>query len=133
MRRPRSILFGLFLVIAGAAPAGAAQVATAPGSFLAGFAPPAVVIAPGEGITFTNGDVAPHNFTAADAMMPKKAAKKAKWCSAFDKGRCPLFWSETIATGEATEVQGLDALKSGDQYAFMCTVHPNMKGTLVVR
>lgn len=114
-------------------PAAAAVVATAPGGFVAGYIPPVVVIAEGEGITYTNGDIAPHNFIAADAVLPKKAARKAKWCTSFDKGRCPLFWSPTIGTGESTEVRGLGRLAAGDQFPFLCTLHPNMKGTLVVR
>ena len=121
----------LLLIVS--APAGAAQVATAPGGFLAGWIPPVVVIAEGEGITYSNADIAPHNFIAVDAVLPRKAAKKAKWCSAYDKGKCPLFWSPTIGTGETTEVLGLSRVKSGEQYGFFCSVHPNMQGTLIVQ
>lgn len=123
----------LMLVVGPIAPAGAAEVATVPGSFVAGFVPPAVVIAEGEGINYSNADIAPHNFVAAGAFLPKKAARKAKWCSSYDAGRCPLFWSLTIGTGDSTEVLGLERLVAGDQFAFLCTLHPNMKGTLVVR
>ncbi len=116
-----------------AGPANAAIAVTAPGGFVAGFVPPVVVAAEGEGITYANADVAPHNFIAEDAFRTKKLAQKAKWCSAYDKGRCPLFWSETITAGEMTDVLGLEAVKSGEQYAFFCSVHPGMKGTLIVR
>lgn len=122
----------LFL-LGSAAPAHAAVAFTGPGSFVGGFLPPVVVIAEGEGITYANSDVAPHNFVAEDAFVPRKAAKKSRWCSSFDPGKCPLFWSPTITTGETTEVEGLAAVKAGDQYAFFCTLHPNMKGTLIVR
>ena len=111
----------------------AAVAAAGPGGFAAGFATPVVVVAKGESLTFANGDVAPHNVTAVDAFLSRKDAKKAKWCSAFDKGKCPLFWSPTITAGEQTEVEGLDRIEPGKQYAFICTVHPNMKGTLVAR
>jgi plastocyanin len=121
------------LIAVPAAPAGAAVAVTAPGGFVAGFVPPVVVVAEGEEITYANADVAPHNFLALDAFRTKKQAKKAKWCSAFDKGRCPLFWSETITAGQTTDVLGLEVLKSGDQYAFFCSLHPGMKGTLIVR
>lgn len=114
-------------------PAHAAVAAAAPGGFAAGFATPVVVVAKGEALTFANADVAPHNVTAVDAFLSKKDAKKSKWCTAFDKGKCPLFWSPTITAGEQTEVQGLDRLEPGKQYAFICTLHPNMKGTLVAR
>ncbi len=133
MRRLSTVTAALLVVLAIVTPASAAEVATAPGGFLAGFLPPVVVIAEDEGITYTNADIAPHNFVADNAFLSKKAAKKAKWCSSFDKGRCPLFWSPTIATGESTAVSGLEALASGDQFQFLCTLHPNMKGTLVVR
>ena len=116
-----------------ASPARAAVAVTGPGGFAAGFLPPIVVIAEGEGVSYTNADIAPHNFIAEDAFVAKKREKKSKWCSSFDKGRCPLFWSPTITAGESTEVLGLEAVRSGDQYAFFCSVHPGMKGTLIVR
>lgn len=133
MRYIARVAIVVVLVLGPIAPARAAEVATVPGSFMAGFVPPAVVIAEGEAITYSNADIAPHNFVAADAFLPKKAAKKAKWCSSYDAGRCPLFWSPTIGTGESTEVSGLERLVAGDQFPFLCTLHPNMKGTLVVR
>lgn len=121
------------LVSAFAAPAHAAVAAAGPGGFAAGFITPVVVVGPGEELTFANADVAPHNVTAVDAFLSKKDAKKSKWCSAFDKGKCPLFWSPTITAGEQTSVEGLDKLSPGKQYAFICTLHPNMKGTLIAR
>lgn len=116
-----------------ATPARAAVVATPPGGFLAGFLPPVVVIEEGEGITYANADVAPHDFVADGHFLPKKTARKVKWCSGFDKGKCPLFWSPKIGAGESTAVEGLERLRSGNEYNFLCTVHPNMKGTVVVR
>jgi plastocyanin len=121
------------LVLGAAAPSHAAVAAAVPGSFVAGFATPVVVTAPGEAITFANADPAPHNFVADGVFLPKKEAKKAEWCSAFTVKTCPFFWSPTIAAGETTEVQGVDLLESGTQYPFFCSVHPGMKGTLVVR
>jgi plastocyanin len=133
MRRLFAGLAALSLVGLLASPASAAAAAAGPGGFAAGFVTPVVVTAPGEGITFANFDVAPHNFVASDAFLPKKLTKKAKWCSGYDKGRCPMFWSQTINAGQTTEVEGVDFLESGAQYEFICTLHPNMKGTLVVR
>lgn len=121
----------LALLIPGSARA--AVSVTGPGGFLAGYVPPVVVIAPGEGITYANADIAPHNFVADGHFMNKKQAKKAKWCSGYDKGKCPLFWSPTIALGNSTEVLGLEFVKSGESYAFYCSLHPGMKGTLIVR
>ena len=133
MRSLRAVALACLLVLLVAVPASAAVVATGPGGFVAGFLPPVVVIEEGEGITYANVDVAPHDFVADGHFIPKKAARKVKWCSGFDPGKCPLFWSPKIGAGETTEVEGLERLTSGDQYNFLCTVHPNMKGTLVVR
>ncbi len=121
------------LVLAAAVPAHAAVAAAVPGSFVAGFATPVVVAAQGEAITFANADAAPHNFMADGVYLAKKDAKKSKWCSAYTLKTCPLFWSPTIAAGETTEVEGLERLEAGKQYPFFCSVHPGMKGTLVVR
>ena len=123
----------LCLVVALPAPAGAAVAVTGPGGFVAGYIPPVVVVAPGEGITYANADIAPHNFVAYDAYMTKKQAKKAKWCSGYDAGKCPLFWSQTITAGKTTEVLGLENVESGKSYGFYCSLHPGMKGTLIVR
>ena len=83
-------------------------------------------------MTLINGDAAPHNFIASDDFIPKKKAKKVEWCANYEKGKCPLFWSETIAAGEQTDVLGLERVESGKQYAFVCTLHAAMRGTLVV-
>lgn len=121
------------LVIGTAAPVAAAVAVTGPGGFAMGFIPPVVVIEEGEGVTYANADVAPHNFVAEETFLPAKKASKVKWCSAYERGKCPLFWSPTITTGQSTDVLGLEYVKSGERYAFFCSVHPGMKGTLIVR
>ncbi|MDQ3962872.1 MAG: plastocyanin/azurin family copper-binding protein [Actinomycetota bacterium] len=120
-----------FLVVLAAAPAGARVAAAGPGSFAAGFATPVVATTVGGTVTFFNSDVAAHNFTAAEDFVSKKRAKKAEWCASYAKGKCPLFWTPTIAAGEQTDVLGLDLVKSGETYAFICSIHPNMRGILV--
>ena len=121
------------LVFALPAPVQAAVAASGPGGFAAGYVTPVVVIEKGEGITYYNADVPQHDFVALDAFVPKKAARKAKWCSGYGKGKCPLFWSPRIGAGQSTEVLGLERVKPGAQYTFFCTIHPNMTGTLIVR
>lgn len=135
MRLPRVFVAAASaaFVLGASAPAHAAVAAAVPGSFAAGFATPVVVTAPGEAITFANADPAPHNFVADGVYLSKKDAKKTRWCSAFTAKTCPLFWSPTIAAGETTEVEGVERLEAGQQYPFFCSVHPGMKGTLVVR
>ncbi|HJR45608.1 MAG TPA: plastocyanin/azurin family copper-binding protein [Actinomycetota bacterium] len=134
MRRGvRSIsVAALVVLLVGAPAAQAAPAVTGPAAFVSGYATPVVVIAEGEDITYYNFDIAPHDFVAREDFLSKKAARKAKWCSAFD-GKCPMFWSQRVGVGQSTEVLGLEAVKSGEQYAFYCTVHPNMTGTLIVR
>ena len=127
---PIALAGGLVVVLA-AAPAGARVAAAGPGAFAAGFATPVVVTSVGGTITFVNSDIAPHNFVAAEDYVPKKLAKKKEWCASFPKGKCPLFWSPTISAGQQTDVLGLDLLKSGQTYSFFCSLHPNMRGTLV--
>ena len=102
-----------------------------PGSFAAGFATPVVLAQKGAVVTFHNADLAPHNVIASDAFVPRKAARKTKWCSGYQAGRCPLFWSATIGMGDNTPVLGLQRIKPGKQYAFFCSLHPNMRGVLV--
>lgn len=136
MRSKRSTLvaaLGAALVLAAATPTHAAVAAAAPGGFVAGFATPVVTAAQGEAITFVNADVAPHNFVADGVYLDKKDAKKSRWCTAYTAKGCPLFWSATITAGEETDVEGVERLESGTEYPFYCTVHPSMKGTLVIR
>ncbi|HEV3472868.1 MAG TPA: plastocyanin/azurin family copper-binding protein [Actinomycetota bacterium] len=124
-------LVGLFIVSA-AAPAGARIAAAGPGGFAAGFATPIVVTTVGGTVTFFNSDIASHNFVAAEDFVPKKLAKSTEWCASYEKGKCPLFWTPTITAGQQTDVLGLDLVKSGETYAFVCSLHPNMRGALVV-
>lgn len=132
MRQAVVLGCALVLVMVVAAPTHAAVAAAGPGGYATWFATPVVVITEGEGITFANTDVAPHNFTASDVFVPKKQAKKAPWCSGFPKGKCPLFRSDTITLGNTTEVDGLERVVSGKQYGFVCTIHANMTGILIV-
>lgn len=79
------------------------------------FTTPSVTIAQGESLLFRNLDVDPHNVTASQAGPD---------------GR-PLFASATIGAGQQAPVQGAEYLHTG-RYAFLCSVHPFMTGTLMV-
>ena len=120
---------------AGAANNAGAAVATVvagPGAFQAGYATPVVVAPKAAPLTFVNGDIQSHNVVALDKFLPKKTAKKTAWCKGYGATKCPVFWSKTGPLGGNTAVEGLAKLKAG-QYAFFCTIHPGMKGTLVVQ
>ncbi|MEX2195000.1 MAG: plastocyanin/azurin family copper-binding protein [Thermoleophilaceae bacterium] len=79
------------------------------------FTAAAVTIDQGEKLTFRNTDGADHNVTARDRG---------------EDGR-PLFASQTIGDGRSSEVDGVRFLTTGS-YAFLCTIHPSMTGTLNV-
>jgi plastocyanin len=133
MRIITSFCAAVALVLGLAAPSSAVVAASGPGGFIAGFATPVVVVEKGGTLTFYNADVPQHDFVALGAYVPKKFQKKTKWCSGFRRGKCPLFWSPKIGVGQSTKVLGLNRVKPGSQYTFFCSVHPGMKGTLIVR
>jgi plastocyanin len=74
-----------------------------------------VTIAQGESVTFTNNDVDSHNVTATANGADGK----------------PLFASANISFHQTARVDGTQYLVTGS-YQFDCTIHPYMKGTLVV-
>jgi plastocyanin len=72
------------------------------------FSPSAITITVGDTVTWTNQDVAPHDVTTTDAPV-------AIHSSTMSKGQS---WSYTFT-------------RSG-RYAYICSIHPDMKATLVV-
>jgi len=101
---------------------------TTPGAVATTFTPPVLVIRAGDNVTYANADIAPHDVVAT------VKGPDAPWCAAegFEPGKCPLFWTPTITVGQTTPIIGLDRVKPGDQIPFICTLHANMDGTLVV-
>ncbi|MDQ3987400.1 MAG: hypothetical protein M3280_12990 [Actinomycetota bacterium] len=119
------------LVLAVPSPAYAVVAAAGPGSYAAGYVTRVVVVPVGGPLTFVNGDVVTHTLTADDAYLPRKVARKTARCSSYSLRRCPLFDSGSVGTGDAEEIEGLNRLKGGRQYAFYCQIHPSMTGILV--
>jgi plastocyanin len=74
-----------------------------------------VTIDQGQTASFANSDIDYHNVTATTAGADGN----------------PLFASPTIGIGQSTSVAGTQYLTSGT-YAFYCTIHPFMRGTIVV-
>lgn len=71
------------------------------------FDPSEVTASAGDTIEFTNEDDAPHTFTAEEAGIDEEAA----------------------ASGSASiSLEGVEA----GEYEFVCTIHPEMTGTLTV-
>jgi len=77
-----------------------------------GFAPKAVTVKPGATVYWKNLDGAPHN-----AVASKKVGGK------------PAFTSGSATTGNFKA----KAPSKAGTYAYICTVHPFMKGTLIVK
>jgi plastocyanin len=97
-----------------------------------GYLTPVLVISKGGPITFTNIDLERHNVVQdvdADAIH---GSAKRKWCSQFDPGKCPIFYSPLIGLSQSVPVQGTQYLKPGTIYSFYCTLHHGMQGKLVV-
>jgi plastocyanin len=43
-----------------------------------------------------------------------------------------LFSSPLVGLGQSAAVSGMDRVEAGKTYAFFCSIHPGMRGTLVV-
>jgi plastocyanin len=103
----------LVSVMAVTAPAPAAiinaRIVAGPGGFLpnVGYLTPVAVMGKGGSAAFTNLDVALHNVVS------------------------PRFSTPLIGFGQSKQVKGVKSLPKGN-YPFKCTLHPWMKGTLVV-
>ena len=136
MRRlPIALLVALLLVPATATATepeqGPVVVSGAAGQFY-GYVTPVMVVQQGGELSYANFDIVQHDVVhdvSADEIANKK---KDKWCKSFDKGACPLFWSPRASVGEVVDVVGLQNLESGNLYTFFCTLHPGMKGRLLV-
>lgn len=109
------------LVVLGA---GAALLAPAPAAFadkqIEAAAPnryttPNVTMDQGERLTFLNRDGVLHDVTAVQTGEDRK----------------PLFATPLVDRGQSAFVEGSQYLTTGS-YAFLCSVHPEMKGTLNV-
>lgn len=68
-------------------------------------------------VSFTNLDLVLHDVTAEDVRR---------------NGRS-LFATPLIGFGETAPVKGLDRVEAGRTYGFYCSIHPSMRGRLIVR
>jgi len=79
------------------------------------YATPNVTIDQGEKLTFQNSDVVSHDVTSEKTGAGNK----------------PLFSTPLVSGGGSSFVEGSQYLTAGS-YAFFCSVHANMRGTLTV-
>lgn len=79
-------------------------------------------------LTLTNADLSAHDVVS-QALGPASNA----WCPCYvGPHYCPLFASPLVRLGGEGVVQGTEQLEPGTTYEFFCSVHPWMRGTLVV-
>jgi polyvinyl alcohol dehydrogenase (cytochrome) len=97
--------------------AGGSAVVAGPGAVYTTYATPIVTAPKGGPLSFVNLDPPQHDVTADDKGPD---------------GR-PVFWSRLGGLGEVVPVEGMDRVESGRSYGFFCSLHPGMRGTLVVR
>jgi plastocyanin len=71
----------------------------------------------GGALSFVNLDAPQHDVTSDEKGADGK----------------PLFYSRLGGIGEVVPVEGLDNVQPGKQYGFFCSLHPGMRGTLIVR
>lgn len=82
------------------------------------YALPQMVVPAGQGATFANLDpLAPHDIVSVARVGGPTSARR--------------FRSAVVDFGQTSAIEGVATLAAGD-YAFFCSVHPNMTGTLKV-
>jgi plastocyanin len=104
---PKSAASGTAISI----PAGAATPGNPP------YEPATITVSKGDVITVTNNDNAPHTATSGSGPEDPNSGK--------------LFDTSLIMAGESADIDTA-TLEAGD-YAFHCTVHPFMKGSITVQ
>jgi outer membrane protein assembly factor BamB len=88
-----------------------------PGAVYTTYATPVMTVEKGGSLSFVNLDAPQHDVTA-DEKAPDGT---------------PLFYSRLGGIGEVVPVEGLDRVEPGKSYGFFCSLHPGMRGTLLVR
>ena len=96
---------------------GGGHVISGPGAANYGYLTPVATTSVGGALSYTNEDVARHDVVADDKGSDGQ----------------PLFSSVLAGLNETVPVAGTDRLQSGKQYAFHCSIHPGMHGTLIVQ
>ncbi|MDX6274855.1 MAG: hypothetical protein QOJ92_2065 [Frankiales bacterium] len=91
-------------------------IVVAGGGASAGYSTRVAVVTQGSSVQFVNLDSIPHTVTSV----------------ARDSQGRPLFNVSALGGGNAVTVTGVEKLAPGS-YAFYCSFHPNMQGTLIVQ
>ena len=112
-----------------------AQVVAGPFAEATGYTEPTIEVDVGGRLSFSNFDVVAHDVVHDVAADGFGGSADMPWCGGTHhaEGPCPVFWSPSIGSGETTLVLGLNNVQAGHAYAFFCTLHHSMRGTLIVR
>ncbi len=98
-----------------------------------GYATPAMVVQADGTLEYTNLDIVKHDVVQDVKADGFGGSSDAPWCGEYTQlPECPLFRTPLLGLGETAAVDGLDRLEPGATYGWYCTLHPGMKGTLVV-
>jgi polyvinyl alcohol dehydrogenase (cytochrome) len=98
-------------------PAGAGPTIVAgPGAYLTTYATPVMVAEVGGTLSFMSNDLPLHDVVSVDKAADGTA----------------LFSSPLVGLGQSAAVSGMNRVEAGKTYAFFCSIHPGMRGTLVV-
>jgi outer membrane protein assembly factor BamB len=100
----------------GAVPTGTAIVA-GPGATSTGYLTPVMATRVGGPLSFVNLDPVQHDVVSDERQPDGRAT----------------FSSKVSGLGEVAPVQGMDKVKAGQTYGFYCSIHPGMRGQLLVR
>jgi len=112
--------------------AGPAVVAI-PGTFLINYATPVAVMPQGGKLNFINLDVAQHDVVATDNGTRTDCPPGLNRSLVQGEIICPLCWTDLVGLSTTViPVIGVEALEAGKTYDFVCTIHGNMKGQLLV-
>jgi polyvinyl alcohol dehydrogenase (cytochrome) len=87
-----------------------------PGASATTYATPVMVTTVGGSVSVASSDLPQHDVVAVDKAVDGT----------------PLFRSPLVGLGQVAPVAGLDRVVSGHSYEFFCSIHPGMRGTLVV-
>ena len=98
-----------------AGPSAGGEIVSLAGAQNYGYATPVAVMSKGGALSYTNLDPVNHNVVAKD----------------LGSNGQPLFRSDFAGLGKTVPVTGADQLPAG-QYAFYCSLHLGMQGTLIV-
>lgn len=136
MRRTFAAVIATIALAAAITPSHAAAFAAVapPGAQFTQYATPIVVYQVGGTLTFYNTDPINHDFVAApegNGIGPSTQ----HWCFLYAPGPCPIFWAPLFNVTQhptGVSVEGLENVKAGQSYTFVCSIHANMTGTLNV-